>query len=83
MSKITSILALGPKHTEGQRADFVCPLVLKGSQPSDSMASRHLIATGCFRREPVGSTASGQDDDGIDCRTKVSTARSWLMVAAK
>ena len=48
MSKITSILALGRKHTEGQRADLVCPLVWKGPQPSDSMASRHLIATVAF-----------------------------------
>ena len=47
MSKITSILALGPKHTEGQRADFVCPLVWKGP-PSDSTASRRLFATVAF-----------------------------------
>jgi len=46
MSKITSILALARKHTEGQRADFACPLVLKGSQPS--MESRHLIVTVAF-----------------------------------
>ena len=48
MSKITSILAFGRKHIEGQRTDFVCPLVLKGPQQSDGMALRHLIATVAF-----------------------------------
>ena len=48
MSKITSILAFGRKHIEGQGADFVYPLVWKGPQPSDSMAQRHLVATVAF-----------------------------------
>jgi hypothetical protein len=48
MSKTTSILTLGRKHTEGQRADFVYPLVWKGPQPSDGMAPLHLTATVAF-----------------------------------
>ena len=48
MSKITSILAFGRKHIEGQRADFVGPLVSKGPQQSDGTALRHLIATVAF-----------------------------------
>jgi hypothetical protein len=55
MSKITSILALGRKHSEGQRADFVCPLVWEGPQPSDSMAPRHLIATVAFVANLLGA----------------------------
>ena len=59
MSKMTSILALGRKHTEGQRADFVCPLVWKGPQPSDSTASRHLLATVAF----VANLSGAQQPD--------------------
>jgi hypothetical protein len=46
MSKITSILAFGRKHIEGQ--GVVCPLVWKGPQQSDGMALQHLIATVAF-----------------------------------
>jgi hypothetical protein len=43
MSKMTSILGLGRKHSRGQKAHFVC--IWEGPQPSDSMALRHLITT--------------------------------------
>jgi hypothetical protein len=59
MSKITSILAFGRKHIEGQRADLVCPLVWKGPQQSDSMAPRHLIATVAF----VANLSAAQHPD--------------------
>jgi hypothetical protein len=61
VSKITSILALGRKHTEGQRADFVCPLVWKGPQPSDSMAPRHFTATVAF----VANLSGAQHPDNV------------------
>jgi len=46
MSKITSILGSWPEaFPRAKGADFVCPLIWEGPQPSDSMAQRHLITT--------------------------------------
>src|SRR5712671_2792437 len=71
-----------PEAYRRAKSRFCVSTCMEGAaERQHSVAASHC--DGCFRCEPVGSTASGQDDDCINWRTKVSTARSWLMVAAK
>ena len=83
MSKITSILGSWPEAFPRAKSRFRVSTYMGGAAAERQHGTAASHYDGCLRCKPVGSTAFGQDGDGIDCRTKVSTARSWLMVAAK